>query len=171
MAEWIAKEAEHKFAQVEGYKPSRRDRRNRLRFWLEDKFNTEISKKALQGLRLNIHLPRIVHIVRRFGCVGGMESYVWNLTHELVRLGLQIEIICEETFGQFDPNILIHRIPKSQPKPRWRSMQRFRKLVTQYVNDNFQSHQVLIHSHERSDCHHVTTFHGPPISSKTSFLK
>lgn len=119
---------------------------------------------------MNIHLPRIVHIVRRFGCVGGMESYVWNLTHELVRLGLQIEIICEETFGQFDPNILIHRIPKSQPKPRWRSMQRFRKLVTQYVNDNFQSHQVLIHSHERSDCHHVTTFHGPPISSKTSFL-
>ncbi len=50
MAEWIAKEAEHKFAQVEGYKPSRRDRRNRLRFWLEDKFNTEISKKHFKAL-------------------------------------------------------------------------------------------------------------------------
>ena len=50
MAEWIAKEAEHKFAQVKGYKPSRRDRRNRLRFWLEDKFNTEISKKHFKAL-------------------------------------------------------------------------------------------------------------------------
>ena len=115
---------------------------------------------------MSIDLPRIVHIVRRFGCVGGMESYVWNLTHELVRIGLQVEIICEETFGEFDSSILIHRILKSQPKPRWKSMKRFRRLVSEYIDNHFHEQSALIHSHERSNCHHVTTFHGPPISDK-----
>ena len=119
---------------------------------------------------MTINLPPIIHIVRRFGCVGGMESYVWNLTHELLKQDVQVEIICEETFGEFDPRILIHRVAKSHPRPRWKSMGRFRQLVTRYVNDKFQSHHILIHSHERSNCHHVTTFHGPPIAKSTTFF-
>ena len=115
-------------------------------------------------------LPPIIQIVRRFGCVGGMESYVWNLTHELVKLDVQTEIICEETFGEFDPRIVIHQIPKSKPKPRWKSMQCFRELVTQYVTDVFKDRTILIHSHERSSCHQVTTFHGPPIAVSKSIV-
>ena len=99
-----------------------------------------------------------------------MEAYVWNLTHELVKLDVQTEIICEETFGEFDPRIVIHKIPKSKPKPRWKSMQCFRELVTQYVSDVFQDRPILIHSHERSSCHQVTTFHGPPIAATESIF-
>lgn len=119
---------------------------------------------------MNINLPPIIHIVRRFGCVGGMESYVWNLVHELIQQDVRVEVICEEIFDRFDSRILIHKVAKSPPRPRWKAMQRFRLLVTQYVNENFQNRHVLIHSHERSNCHHLTTFHGPPISSKTPFL-
>jgi hypothetical protein len=45
MSEWLAYEAEHLFEQVPEYSPSRRDYRNRVRFWLEDKLGIEISKK------------------------------------------------------------------------------------------------------------------------------
>ena len=119
---------------------------------------------------MKIQLPPIIQIVRRFGCVGGMESYVWNLAHELVKLDIQTEIICEETFGEFDPRIVIHKIPKSKPKPRWKAMQCFRELVTQYVTDEFKDRSILIHSHERSCSHHVTTFHGPPIAANQSII-
>ena len=50
MKEWIAEEAEHAFAQIEDYKISKRDRRNRLRFWVEKTFKTEISKKHFKAL-------------------------------------------------------------------------------------------------------------------------
>ena len=45
----------------------------------------------------------VVQVVRRFGCVGGMESYVWFLSHELIRLGYQVVVVCEECEGQPDP--------------------------------------------------------------------
>lgn len=45
MLEWLANEAEHVFEQVSGYSPSRREYRNRVRFWLEDKLGIEMSKK------------------------------------------------------------------------------------------------------------------------------
>lgn len=45
MADWISHEAELFFAQDPGYVPSLRDMRNRLRFWIEEKFSIEISKK------------------------------------------------------------------------------------------------------------------------------
>jgi UDP-glucose:(heptosyl)LPS alpha-1,3-glucosyltransferase len=119
---------------------------------------------------LRTQLPPIIQIVRRFGCVGGMESYVWNLAHELVKLDIQTEIICEETFGKFDPRIVIHQLPKSKPRPRWKSMQSFRQLVAQYITDVVKERSVLVHSHERSSCHHVTTFHGPPIAANKSII-
>ena len=119
---------------------------------------------------MSITLPPVIHIVRRFGCVGGMESYVWNLPHELTKLGLQIGVICEETFGEFDPSIDIYKVPKPKPRPRWKSMQRFRHHVTRCVTDRLNKQPSLIHSHERSDCHHLTTFHGPPITDNKSFF-
>ncbi len=119
---------------------------------------------------MSITLPPVIHIVRRFGCVGGMESYVWNLTHELTKLGLQIGVICEETFGEFDPSIDIYKVPKSKPRPRWKAMQHFRHHVTRCVTDRLNKQLSLIHSHERSNCHHLTTFHGPPITDNKSFF-
>ena len=119
---------------------------------------------------MTTQLPTIIQIVRRFGCVGGMETYVWNLVHELIKLDVQTEIICEETFGKFDPRIVIHKVPKSRPKPRWKSMFSFRELVVQYITEVLEDRSILIHSHERSSCHHVTTFHGPPIAISQSII-
>lgn len=45
MEQWIESEAQHVFAQDSEYRLSRRDRRNRIRFWIEDVFGIEISKK------------------------------------------------------------------------------------------------------------------------------
>ena len=38
---------------------------------------------------------KILHVVRRYGPVGGMERYVWELTHELRKLGHEVEVLCE----------------------------------------------------------------------------
>ena len=50
MTDWIRCEAEHVFCQNPDYKISRRDRRNRLRFWVEEKFGIELSKKHYRAL-------------------------------------------------------------------------------------------------------------------------
>jgi hypothetical protein len=50
MTDWIASEAEQVFNQAPGYQLSRRDRRNRLRFWIEKKLGIEISKKHYRAL-------------------------------------------------------------------------------------------------------------------------
>ena len=50
MTEWLASEAEHTFEQDPNYRLSRRDRRNRLRFWAEEKLGIEISKKHYRSV-------------------------------------------------------------------------------------------------------------------------
>lgn len=105
----------------------------------------------------------IVQIVKRFGCVGGMESYVWHLAHGLSEKGQSVLVICEEVFGEPSQHIDVLFVPKSKPRPRWKSMVRFRELVRLEILRNLKGRQVIIHSHERSLEHHVTTFHGPPI--------
>ena len=45
MSDWLSSEAELTFFQDSNYVLSHRDKRNRLRFWLEDKLSVEISKK------------------------------------------------------------------------------------------------------------------------------
>ena len=50
MEDWIESAAERTFIQDPNYRLSRRDRRNRLRFWLEDKLGIEISKKHYRSL-------------------------------------------------------------------------------------------------------------------------
>ena len=50
MSDWIASEAEQVFCQNSSYKISRRDRRNRLRFWVEERLGIEISKKHYRAL-------------------------------------------------------------------------------------------------------------------------
>ncbi len=50
MANWIESEAEKVFLQNPNYKLSRRDRRNRLKFWIEERLGIEISKKHYRAL-------------------------------------------------------------------------------------------------------------------------
>ena len=50
MRDWIAFEAERVFCQNPGYQLSCRNRRNRLRFWIEEKLGIEISKKHYRAL-------------------------------------------------------------------------------------------------------------------------
>ena len=110
-------------------------------------------------------LPRIVQIVKRFGPVGGMESYVWRLTHGLSEQGLSVSVVCEQVIGEVSDDIDIIQVEKSQEKPRWKSMLLFRARVDSLLKDRFQGQKIIVHSHERSLSHHVTTFHGPPINA------
>lgn len=50
MESWLANEAETEFSQDPDYRVTRRDRRNRIRFWIEDILDVEISKKHYQSL-------------------------------------------------------------------------------------------------------------------------
>ena len=50
MESWLETEAETEFRQDPNYRVTRRDRRNRMRFWIEDILGVEISKKHYQPL-------------------------------------------------------------------------------------------------------------------------
>jgi len=50
MKNWLAEEAETAFCQDTDYRVTRRDRRNRIRFWIEDLLGVEISKKHYRPL-------------------------------------------------------------------------------------------------------------------------
>lgn len=50
MEHWLENEAEKIFNQNPSFKPSRRDKRNRMRFAIEDILNVEISKKHFKAL-------------------------------------------------------------------------------------------------------------------------
>lgn len=102
----------------------------------------------------------VTHIVRRFGLVGGMETYVWNLCFELLRRGWVVNVICEKQIGTLR-GVNIFQVPASDEKSRWKQMQSFRREVKNLVVS--RKDLGIIHSHERSVVHHVTTFHGQPF--------
>lgn len=105
-----------------------------------------------------------LHIVRRFGPVGGMERYVWELSHALANLDIEIHILCEESlYTPNHDNIFIHTLGTTPAKPRWISELRFSHRVQQWVNNN-TNHDFVIHSHVRTGVHHITTFHSTLFS-------
>ena len=116
---------------------------------------------------------RVLHVVRRFGCVGGMETYVWHLTHELANRGLSVEVLCQSVEGDADPKIILHRLQPSPMKRRWKAMRDFRQKCDEFWRSYRDKGQILVHSHERCSFHHVTTFHGPPMRawSKTPWYQ
>ncbi|MDO8811485.1 MAG: glycosyltransferase family 4 protein [Gallionella sp.] len=107
---------------------------------------------------------KILHVVRRYGPVGGMERYVWEVTHELAALGHRVEIVCERCYAACPPNITVHELGEIAPRPRWLSLLRFGWRVARWLRENPRT-DFLIHSHERLDVHQVTTFHGPPFAT------
>jgi glycosyltransferase involved in cell wall biosynthesis len=50
MNHWLATEAEHHFEQTPDYRLSKRDKKYRIKLWIEDTFNLEISKKHYKDL-------------------------------------------------------------------------------------------------------------------------
>lgn len=106
----------------------------------------------------------IVQVVRRFGPVGGMERYVWELTRELAAAGHHLHVLCESDLSeQSIGDVTIHLLKKARPKPRWLAHMNFSRRVHEWLMQN-GSAEMIIHSHERLHDHHITTFHGPPFA-------
>jgi len=106
----------------------------------------------------------LIHVVRRYGPVGGMERYVWELTRELQQLGHRVSVICERCHVEKPPGITVVELGEIARRPRWLSLLRFSQRVTWFLAAH-PSPNSVIHSHERLNIHHVTTFHGPPFAT------
>jgi len=107
---------------------------------------------------------KLLHVVRRYGPVGGMERYVWEITRELRDLGHQVEVLCEVCLADKPHGIVVHELGTIAPRPRWLALLRFGKRVARWLDANPHP-DWLIHSHERLCSHHITTFHGPPFAT------
>lgn len=106
----------------------------------------------------------ILHVVRRYGPVGGMERYVWEITRELAALGHHVEVVCERCHAEKPPGIAVYELGEIAPRPRWLSLLRFGRRAATWLQQNPRPGYV-IHSNERLAFHHVTTFHGPPFAT------
>ena len=107
---------------------------------------------------------KVLHVVRRYGPVGGMERYVWELTRELRRLGHEVEVLCEVCLADQPRGIIVYELGMVAPRPRWLSLLRFGWRAARWLNTHPHP-GWLIHSHERLGLHHLTTFHGPPFAT------
>jgi len=106
----------------------------------------------------------IVQICRRFGPVGGMERYVWELCRELAAMGHQVHVLCEANrCTEVVKGVHIHELGIVRPRPRWLAHIRFSRHVHTWLKQH-RTANMIIHSHERSQDHHITTFHGPPFA-------
>ena len=104
-----------------------------------------------------------LHAVRRYGPVGGMERYVWELTQALAAAGHPVTVLCERLHAPAPAGIAVHELGEVAPRPRWLALLRFSHRVERWLRNHPQA--AVIHSHERLGVHHVTTFHGPPFAT------
>lgn len=108
--------------------------------------------------------PRVLHVVRRYGPVGGMERYVWETTRALAAAGAAVEVLCEALHAAVPTGVTVHQLGEIAPRPRWLSLLRFSRRAQRWLAANPIAGRI-IHSHERMGVHHVTTFHGPPFAT------
>ena len=104
---------------------------------------------------------QVVQIVKRFGPVGGMEEYVFQLSIELSKLGIEVIVLCEKSFFEDSSDIKVVELGETI-KPRWFSHYQFSKKVTWWLAEN-PNEERIVHSHERQSSHHITTFHTTPF--------
>jgi UDP-glucose:(heptosyl)LPS alpha-1,3-glucosyltransferase len=107
---------------------------------------------------------KILHVVRRYGPVGGMERYVWEITHELAALGHEVVIVCERCHAEKPQGITVHELGEIAARPRWLSLLRFGRRVASWLEQHPHP-GFIVHSNERLSAHDVTTFHGPPFAT------
>lgn len=106
----------------------------------------------------------LLYVVRRYGPVGGMERYVWEVTRELTALGHHVEVVCERCHADKPQGIAVHELGEIAPRPRWLSLLRFGGRVKNWLKRNPRP-GFVIHSNERLAMHDVTTFHAQPFAS------
>ena len=106
----------------------------------------------------------LIHVVRRFGPVGGMERYAWELTRQLQLLDYPVTVICERCHVEKPVGIQVVELGEVAKRPRWLAAVRFAKRVAAWMVANPHANYI-IHSHERLSSLHVTTFHGPPFAT------
>ena len=109
-------------------------------------------------------LLKLLYVVRRYGPVGGMERYVWEVTRELAALGHEAVVICERCHAERQQGITVHELGEIAQRPRWLSLLRFGARVARWLKDHPHP-SFVVHSNERVGVHDVTTFHGPPFAS------
>lgn len=75
-------------------------------------------------------------------------------------MGKNVQVLCERVVD--DPgndNLDIIELGESMKKPRWLAHLLFAKKVRKWAEE-FSHQNTVIHSHERIDCHHLTTLHS-----------
>ena len=103
---------------------------------------------------------KVIQVVKRYGICGGMEEYAYRLVHELKSLGIDVSVLCETKINDpLNSNTLVIELNESRKKPRWWSHLQFAKKVKKWVTLN-NCENTIIHSHERIDCHNITTIHS-----------
>jgi UDP-glucose:(heptosyl)LPS alpha-1,3-glucosyltransferase len=120
------------------------------------------------GLNLPQPAPtsqHIIQVVRNWGPVGGMESYVWHLSHALALLNFRITVVCEKShLMTVASNIEVIETGLLPPKPRWILYWLFANKVEAVVQSILSRSQCIVHSHERCISHDLTTFHSMPFA-------
>ncbi|MDH2919358.1 MAG: glycosyltransferase family 4 protein [Sideroxydans sp.] len=106
----------------------------------------------------------LLHIVRRYGPVGGMERYVWELTLQLRDMGYAVTVVCQRCHVELPVGIKVIELGEVAIRPRWIASLRFSYRVSQWLKNNPQT-DALIHSNERVNVQHVSTIHGPPFAT------
>ena len=106
----------------------------------------------------------VIQIVRRFGPVGGMESYVYELSLQLQKLGYRVSVICERSYVKTPQGIGVHELGEIIRRPGWFAAFRFSSRVRRWLAAHPQ--EAIIHSHERLGSHDITTFHGSVFAAE-----
>jgi UDP-glucose:(heptosyl)LPS alpha-1,3-glucosyltransferase len=91
-----------------------------------------------------------------------MEGYVWRLVHALIARGIRVLVVCDTLHGSFDPACTIVMVSNSRQGSGWLRLLRFSAAVGSVLAK--LPNGTVIHSHERTSFHHITTFHGPPFA-------
>ena len=106
-------------------------------------------------------MTEVTMVVRRYGRVGGMESYVFNLTGALLNAGVAVNVIAEEVVDLAWGGEVFYVVKTPVRRSRWRQMYHFRETADLTMNREGLKDKSVIHSHERTLYNDVTTAHGP----------
>lgn len=129
-----------------------------------------MNNKSVMAL-VEVHPPsqaalHVVQLVRNWGPVGGMESYVWHLSHALAERNCRVTIVCEKAHeNSAADGIEVIEIDALRPKPRWILYWLFANKVEAVVQSIRCQGQCIVHSHERCITHDLTTFHSMPFAA------
>ena len=84
---------------------------------------------------------------------------MWELSLQLEKLGHHVTVVCERCYHEKPKGIAVYELGEIAPRPRWLSALRFDLRVKKWLKASPQ-HDAIIHSHERTSFHDITTFHG-----------